>query len=160
VLLVPTGAGSSWARPHFPVSNRTLSAELCYHPPVDFSRMAQLAVGRLTVRSALNPLLWLVAIIAVPCVLTAAIAADPIMKWAVFSLGAVVVLVVLGIGLMFAIRCPDKLQSEDYQLRQQSLQMLQGAAGTEVIDAEAVVAIANPGVTARALPAATGGDQP
>lgn len=52
------------------------------------------------------------------------------------------------IGGMFAIWKPEKLQSEDYQIRQQALVLMKQGSRGAVLDTSAVVAVANP--TARA----------
>jgi hypothetical protein len=69
---------------------------------------------------------------------------DRELMWVLLVVGFLPIALTSGIGLRFALRMPEKLQSEDYQLRQQSLQMLQGAEGGPIVDAEAIVAIANP----------------
>ena len=111
----------------------------------DLSHNAQQAAGRVVVRSALNPLLWLCAIVSIPCFVLAFFAEeDRGLMWAMFTVGGLPIVVACGLAVKFAISNPEKLQSEDFQLRQQSLQMLQGTNDRTVIDTNAVVAIANP----------------
>jgi hypothetical protein len=62
--------------------------------------------------------------------------------WFLLILGSMPAVVTACVGIGFAISKPEKLQSEDYQLRQQSLQLLQGVNEPIVIDA--VTAITNP----------------
>jgi hypothetical protein len=51
------------------------------------------------------------------------------------------------IGFMgFAIFKPDKLQSEDYQIRHESLQIIQQKSGQMEISTTSLEAIANPAV--------------
>ena len=116
------------------------------------AKSAQSAARRLRVRSALNPMLWLTGI-ATPLCLGAAFAFGevPIIQWVLVAVGLLpVVTTCLGFAY-FAITKPDKLQSEDYQLRHESLQLLQTKSGHTAIDPTAVSAIANP--ILQALPA-------
>lgn len=64
--------------------------------------------------------------------------------WVILAVGGCPIALTCGVGLMFAIKSPEKLQSEDFQLRQQSLQILQGAQGGQILDAQALIAITNP----------------
>jgi hypothetical protein len=108
-------------------------------------RGAQNAAERLTVRSALNPLLWLCGI-SVPTFLGAALTFDRSETLRGFcaplvyvSLGLVIMVGLVGASLAFF--RPDKLQSEEYQLRQQALLMFQQMGGSpQVIDPASIVA--------------------
>lgn len=80
------------------------------------------AAQRLRVRSALNPVLWLCAIVTVPCVLVAADADDP--TWFIVIACAPVVLV--SIGFLFLLLFDrGKLQSEDFQIRARMLELME-----------------------------------
>jgi hypothetical protein len=115
---------------------------------LSLAQSAHSAASRLTVRSALNPLLWLCAIISVPCfVLGAYLHTDRITMSILFAIGFVPLGTAVIIALRFAWKHPEKLQSEDYQVRHESLQMLQSALGARTIGRDvidAVVAISNP----------------
>ena len=93
-------------------------------------RMADVG-GRLRVKSALNPVLWLCAVVTVPVAGLATYVKEP--TWLIVCL---VVLAFLPLGLVgfgfvvFLFRDPDKLQSEDYQIRKQTLEMI-GEKGQE-----------------------------
>lgn len=81
------------------------------------------AGGRIRVKSALNPILWLCAIIGAPCFLVILIKDNPplFINW---ILCAVVGVALFGfLFLLFFDR--DKLQSEDYQLKKRELEMVQ-----------------------------------
>jgi hypothetical protein len=52
------------------------------------------------------------------------------------------------IFVYFALTKPEMLQSEDYQLRHEALQMIQKQTGTGVIDLSLVTGIANPAAVA------------
>jgi len=118
--------------------------------PLDLFHFAQTAAGRLVVRSALNPLLWFCGVISLPFLYAAIqVRDDRQLMWVLLAVSIGPILLTCIAGGYFALVKPDKLQSEDYQLRQQSIQMLQGREGTQVI--EAMTVIANP--AAPALPA-------
>ena len=107
------------------------------------------AWGRLTVRSALNPLLWL-------CPVSAAvflpfaymIAESPILGWwSGVLIGFVVVAftATLIVGLCWAAYKPELLRSEEYQTRFDSMGLLrQGVSGAVTIDTKAIEAMPNP----------------
>jgi len=99
---------------------------------------AQHAAERLTVKSALNPLLWLCGILT-PVLMTAAFFFDRSETLRAFcgplvfvALGLVSLTVVAWFYL--ALFRPDKLQSEEYQLRQQALLLIQSNTTTQAID--------------------------
>ena len=87
--------------------------------------------GRLRVKSALNPVLWLCAVVTVPVAGLATYVKEP--TWLIICL---VVLAFLPLGLasvgfvVLLLRDPDKLQSEDYQIRKRTLEMI-GEKGQE-----------------------------
>jgi hypothetical protein len=100
------------------------------------------AGGRLTVRSALNPILWLCAIITVPSVVVIGLKESP-PTWLVVIACAPVVTAIFGfVFLLFFDR--DKLQSEDYQIRKRSLELIEEKGDPQAIAAISVEAIANP----------------
>lgn len=109
------------------------------------SRSSFSAAKGLRVRSALNPMLWLTAIVS-PTALTVAymFRESPSVVLGLLLLAALpVVVTCLGFGF-FAFRNPDKLQSEEYQLRHETLQLLQSKGGPIRIDATSLNAITNP----------------
>ena len=81
------------------------------------------AGGKLNVKSALNPILWLCAIVSVPGLIAIQfISPTPI--WLIVLVCGPVVTAMLGfIILLFLDR--DKLQSEEYQIRKQTLEYMQ-----------------------------------
>jgi beta-lactamase regulating signal transducer with metallopeptidase domain len=110
---------------------------------------AAAAAQRLRVRSALNPVLWLVGI-GSPITLGAAyIFRDhPVVMGILVAVGVAPILTACAGFVYFALRKSEKLQSEDYQLRHEALQVIQERVGHGVIDVSAVTAIANPAVAA------------
>lgn len=85
------------------------------------------AGGKLTVRSALNPILWLCAIITIPTlVLVSCMASRP--SWLVALACAPVASAILGFFFLLLVD-RDKLQSEDYQIKKRSLEILEQSKG-------------------------------
>ena len=81
------------------------------------------AGGKLTVRSALNPILWLCAIVSIPCLVLVPFLAS-IQAW-LFGLASLpVVAAILGFFFLLVVD-RDKLQSEEYQLRKKTLEYMQ-----------------------------------
>ena len=98
--------------------------------------------GRLKVKSALNPILWLCGLIGSPCIIAIGIQRDP-----PFVL-VVLLFIVVGVALFsfvyLLIKDPDRLQSEDYQLRKQTLELIEENGGIGAIDARLVEVISDP----------------
>lgn len=65
-------------------------------------------------------------------------------------IGSVPIIITCSISVGFALYKPEKLQSEDYQLRHESLQIIQQKGGKIVVDPASIEAIANP-VTSKQL---------
>jgi hypothetical protein len=100
------------------------------------SRFGQSAVSRLRVRSALNPLLWLSTVVGVMCFGAACwLRFDRAAMFAMIAIGAIPVLVTCGVACYFAALKPEKLQSEDYQLRQQAMMIIKEKGGRMKLDA-------------------------
>ncbi|MEK9509443.1 hypothetical protein WI460_14700 [Gemmatimonadota bacterium Y43] len=98
----------------------------------------------LQVKSVLNPLLWLSGIVLPICLIAASQFPEPGIRLALVVSGLVPPgLTCLGF-VYFAIRNPDKLQSEDFQIRVQTLQMRQMAEGHGGIEVPDGHPIANP----------------
>jgi hypothetical protein len=107
------------------------------------TRGAHDSAVRLQVRSALNPLLWLCAI-CTPLTFGLAIFASGFMQAALLVLGGTPILCACGAYIYWMLRSPDRLHSEDYQLRRQALQMIYEKGGRTAVLASSVVAITNP----------------
>jgi len=98
---------------------------------------------RLRVRSALNPALWLAAIITPPALWVATRLLEGAPIWLIVLIFLPVTIASLGfLFLLFFDR--DKLQSEDYQLRKQSLDLIQQKGDPFPISPASIEAIANP----------------
>ena len=113
------------------------------------------AGGRLTVRSALNPILWLCAIITVPA-LVLCLFRPHCPVWLIILAWAPVGTAVFGFIFLLAFD-RDKLQSEDFQLRKRSLELIEQKGDLTALDASVVEVIANPEV-AQLPPGEQGGD--
>lgn len=92
----------------------------------DFAQLFHGAASRLTVRSALNPMLWLSAISAA-IFLTAAYAFkdQPFLCHTLALVAIVPTVVTCCLAIYFAFCKPDKLQSEEFQIRAAALQLVQ-----------------------------------
>ena len=87
------------------------------------------------VRTAINPLLWLVGLTTPIAFIFAAVIGDQMIRLALLCFAAVPVLVTLVAYLVFMFRDPDRLQSEEYRIRQQALRILYKTGGnTEIVD--------------------------
>ena len=98
--------------------------------------------GRLRVKSALNPALWLCAIVSLPILFLYAFLEDPPLVLAIvgsFPIG------IACVGFLFLLIFDrDKLQSEDYQIRKRSLEMIEQSDGLKLADPTNLHLIANP----------------
>lgn len=99
------------------------------------------AGGRLTVRSALNPILWLCAIITGPSLAVVPFV-QPAPVWLIVLAYLPVGAAILGF-LFLLLFDRDKLQSEDYQLRKRTLELMQEKGGPVSIADDTVEVIAD-----------------
>jgi hypothetical protein len=76
------------------------------------------------VRTVVNPLLWLVGLTMPWSVLGAALTDNPWVRSAFLGIAGVSVVGTLVAYFIFMFRAPDRLQSEEYQLRQRELRMI------------------------------------
>jgi len=110
------------------------------------SRFSQSAVGRLRVRSALNPFLWMGSVFSVICFGTAAVfRSSPVVVYVLVALGGVPILVTCGVAIYFAGWKSDRLQSEDYQIRAQALRLIEEKGGRIKVEPASVEDIARTG---------------
>ncbi len=105
------------------------------------------AGGRLHVKSALNPALWMCAIITMPLVMTSLILSIPLPLF--LQILASIPVIIAGIGYLGLLAFDrDKLQSEDYQIRKQSLELIQEKGDAIPISSASIEVISNPEHTA------------
>jgi len=107
------------------------------------TRVAQEAAVRLHVRSALNPMLWLCGIVSIVSFGIAS-RCDGFMQQALIVIGAIPVLTTCGAYVYLMLKAPDRLHSEDYQIRRQALGMIYEKGMPSGMLASSVLAIANP----------------
>ena len=106
---------------------------------------SQAASGQLRVKSALNPMLWLCGIISLPCLLLSWAAHDVNPISTIFAfVGVAPVAVTCLLALYFALFKPDKLQSEEYQIRHETLELIKQKGSTVELSPSSIVAIPNP----------------
>ncbi|MDX7854330.1 MULTISPECIES: hypothetical protein [Aeromonas] len=79
------------------------------------------AGGRLKVQSALNPVLWMCAIISVPALFISGFSDNP-PPWIAYAVFGPICTAILGFFILL-IFDRDKLQSEDYQIKKKSLEI-------------------------------------
>lgn len=110
-----------------------------------FGQYTQSAAQKLHVRSALNPMLWLSAISTPLCLTFAYVFKEipEVRNWLLWIGLTPIGVTCLGF-IGFAIFRPEKLQSEEYQIRHESLQIIQQKSGRIAIPATSIEAIANP----------------
>ena len=86
-------------------------------------------------RTALNPLLWLVGL-SLPMLLGAAVLiADQAVRLALIGLAALPICLTAIAYFLLLFRAPERLQSEEYRLRQRALQILyRKGSGAEIVD--------------------------
>ena len=102
------------------------------------------AGGRLTVRSALNPILWLAGIVTVPSLAVLPFMSAP-PSWLIVLAFSPVIAAIFGF-LFLLIFDRDKLQSEDYQIKKSYLELIEEKGSHEVIAAVSADLIENPDI--------------
>jgi hypothetical protein len=86
----------------------------------ELGRQIKEAAGSVTSRSIMNPLLWLCAILALPALIASVFSAEPY-KFYLFACFVVMGAVAIGSYIFFAIFDRDRLQDEEYRLRDKAL---------------------------------------
>jgi len=105
------------------------------------------AGGRLKVKSALNPILWLCAIITIPGMAYMVLSDKEIPLLLQIVIVLPVITAVLGFAhLLFFDR--DKLQSEDYQIRKRTLELVQEKGDAFPTIARTLEVVTNPALNA------------
>ena len=104
----------------------------------------QSAAASLRVRSALNPALWLCALITLPCFVIAYFAdsAQPITT-TLLCLGASPIAATIIGFFYFMIFAPEKLQSEDYQIRHETPEFIKQKGLSVEIEPTSLAIITN-----------------
>ena len=86
------------------------------------------SADRLRVRSALNPFLWLVAVVT-PLSLGVAATTDGLVQYVAIMLAATPVAVCVFVGLRFAFKEADKLRSEEHERFKEALGLIERKGG-------------------------------
>ena len=111
------------------------------------SQMAQHAIGTLRVRSALNPFLWACPVVGVTCFGAAwALRANQTVELILEIAGVSPIGLLAIVGIYLAIYRPDKLQSEEYQLRRQTLELIHEKGGKIRVDPASLQSIVIPAI--------------
>lgn len=76
------------------------------------------------VRSALNPILWLSGVFCLPSVGGAVLSEDPIVRYVCLGVFVLTLFSAMGVAIYFALAKPNLLQSEEFQLRHEVIQIL------------------------------------
>ena len=98
--------------------------------------------GKLMVRSALNPILWLCAIITVPT-LVAGVIRPQLPSW-IIAIGCSPVVIAL-VGFLFLLFFDrDKLQSEEFQIRKRTIELAQQKGDPIPVQIDSTDVISNP----------------
>lgn len=106
---------------------------------------ARSAASNLRVRSALNPMLWLCAIVSLPCFILAYLAhgIEPLATLLV-CIGALPIIATIIGFLYLMVAKPEKLQSEEYQIRHEAIEVIKQKGTRAAISPSSLEAIANP----------------
>ncbi|PVZ87920.1 hypothetical protein C9426_09990 [Serratia sp. S1B] len=107
-----------------------------------FGARIQSSIENISVKNVMNPLLWLCGLVTIPCLVIIANSDSP--HWIVQLLAAAPVMVVLFMYCYFAIHSPDRLQSENYQLRKQALDLIEEKGSLAIVDSSSIEVISNP----------------
>ena len=107
------------------------------------TRIAQDALVQTKVKSAMNPCLWLCALVVIPS-LTFAYLTTGLMQIAALVLAFIPILLSCVAYLYFMIRDPDKLQSESFQLRKQALGLIEEKGRDIPVAITSVEILSNP----------------
>jgi phosphate/sulfate permease len=99
-------------------------------------RSAISRAGVIRVKNAMNPLLWLSPISATICWIAAYVFRDdPILKYAFAGLGALPIIASLVAYFLYFFLDRDRLQSEEFVLRERQLQLkYRQKTGAEIVD--------------------------
>jgi hypothetical protein len=87
------------------------------------------------VRTAINPLLWLVGLTTPLAFILSAIVDDRLIRVLLICFATIPVVATLIAYVIFMFRDPDRLQSEEYRIRQRALQILYRKGGSaDIVD--------------------------
>jgi hypothetical protein len=120
-------------------------AGLGYYLMEWLTRFASSALSRITVKSALNPMLWLTAIaLCAGLPLSRLFPEGSLLQSIIVYFSIMPIPITCVLALYFGFSKPEKLQSEDYQIRHEALCLIQEKSGRTILDTSSVTTIANP----------------
>lgn len=100
--------------------------------------------GKISVKSALNPILWLCGITITPILVAISVIKKPIWLMVILLILIVLIVVIALFSFLYLLfKDPDKLQSEEYQLRKQEMELIQrkGEEDSRVIDKNIIITV-------------------
>jgi len=101
----------------------------------DFVRAATSRVETVRVVStAMNPILWLVGIVSPLALALSVLAGDTWLRPAMFAVGVTPAISALAAYFLFLFRDPDRLESEEFRLRQRELIIYEKGGNAEIVD--------------------------
>lgn len=106
------------------------------------THLAEHAIARLKVSSALNPCLWLIGI-AIPFGLFTAFFSTGLVQYVALLIAISPIILFFIAYVYFMLKNPDKLRSEEYELRKIALELIEEKGGSIAIAESSVEAIAN-----------------
>lgn len=106
------------------------------------THLAEHAIGRLKVSSALNSCLWLSGI-TIPFGFAGAVFSTGIVQFAALLMAFIPVVLFVVAYVYFMLNSPDKLRSEEYELRKLALELIEEKGGLIPLSESSVEAIAN-----------------
>lgn len=97
------------------------------------------AGGRIRIRNAMHPILWLCGLVGFPSIIVLGWSSDPPVIIPILLCFVIIAAVIAFFFLLFFDR--DRLQSEEYLIRKQTLELIEEKGSKKAIDAATVQAI-------------------
>jgi hypothetical protein len=94
--------------------------------------------------SVLQPLLWLSFLVTIPTLILATFTTHEILRWILVIIGIAPPAAAIKAYFYFSKAGPDRLHSEDYQLRHQTLALIESKGGEIVTDTTSLEVITSP----------------
>lgn len=104
---------------------------------------SQTSVEKITVKNVMNPILWICGLISLPS-LGFIFYSEREPSWVISFLAIVPPTFALVIYTYFALKSPDRLQSEGYQLKKQVIDLIEEKGSLAPVDARSLELISNP----------------
>ena len=104
---------------------------------MDLDKWALAAIdkaGKVIVKSAMNPVLWVIGLVTIPCFLLGAAIENTLTRVFFLGVGVLPVFVALGAFIYLMLRNPNALRSEEFVLRMRSLELLGDSKMSGAVD--------------------------